>query len=229
MPDEPITPKGRQTRARLIAAARVVMARDGYSQMRMADVAIEAGMSLGALYRYFANKEDLFAALVGDIHQDLYSQSAAKNVDFAKDPYGALYASNLGYLTHYYENRDVLKMLMEVMTVDNQFLDIWWNMRQRHIRRFLHAMRRHHSAEDPLDSQALRSCEAVVSMVEMSAYAWFAQDKLNVESPSIAEATRVVTDIWYNTFFKNSAPPPVSGKLSAALLFSISQVGGIGR
>jgi len=201
--DAPITPKGIQTRKRLIAAARRVMARDGYSQMRMADVAVEAGLSLGALYRYFANKEDLFATLVGDIHQDLYSQSVARDVDFAKDPYNALYASNLGYLTLYSENRDVLKVLMEVMTVDAQFLDIWWNMRQRHIRRFLNAMKRHHGNINLDERLAQRQCEAVVSMVEMSAYAWFAQDKLNSETITIDEAAKIATDIWYDTFFKS--------------------------
>ncbi|MCB1368916.1 MAG: TetR/AcrR family transcriptional regulator [Rhodobacteraceae bacterium] len=205
MADAPITPKGKQTRKKLIAAARRVMAREGYSQMRMADVAVEAGLSLGALYRYFANKEDLFATLVGDIHQDLYSQSVARDVDFAREPYRALYVSNKGYLTHYSENRDVLKVLMEVMTVDAQFLDIWWNMRQRHILRFLSAMRRYHRSIHLDEKLAQRQCEAVVSMVEMSAYAWFAQDRLNAETISIDDATRVVTDIWYNTFFKGEA------------------------
>lgn len=205
MADEPITPKGRKSRERLIAAARIVMARDGYSQMRMSDVATEAGMSLGALYRYFTNKEDLFATLVGDIHNDLYSQSVARNVSFAQDPYGALYASNLGYLTHYYENRDVLKVLMEVMTVDQQFLQIWWNMRQRHLRRFLGAMQRHHGSDGRSDAANLRKCEAVVSMVEMSAYAWFAQEALNEEMPTLEEATKTVTDIWYGAFFEGRA------------------------
>ncbi len=212
--DEPITPKGRRTRERLLAAARLAMANGGYAQMRMADVALEAGMSLGALYRYFANKEDLLTSLVGDIHSDLYSHSVASGVDFAHDPYGALYASNLGYLTHYYENRDVLKVLMEVMTVDERFLKIWWNMRQRHIRRFLNAMRRHHGSPRMADSEAVRQCEAVVSMVEMSAYAWFAQGDLNAEMISIEDATKIVTDIWYSTFFTAEAADPVDERVA---------------
>jgi AcrR family transcriptional regulator len=213
--DEPITPKGRKTRARLVAATRIVMARVGFAQMRMSDVAAESGMSLGALYRYFTNKEDLFATLVGDIHQDLYSQSAAPNVNFAQDPYGALYASNLGYLTHYYENRDVMKVLMEVMTVDQQLLQIWWNMRQRHIRRFLNAMQRHHGSKGTSDMIELRKCEAVVSMVEMSAYSWYAQETLNDEIPSLEEATETVTDLWYGAFFKDIAARQTSSRAAS--------------
>lgn len=191
------------------------MARVGFSQMRMSDVATEAGMSLGALYRYFTNKEDLFATLVGDIHEDLYSQSVARNVNFAQDPYNALYASNLGYLTHYHENRDVLKVLMEVMTVDPQLLQIWWNMRQRHLRRFLNAMQRHHGSTGMSDAAELRKCEAVVSMVEMSAYAWYAQEALNNEIPSLEEATKTVTDIWYGAFFENRTAQQASDRAAS--------------
>ena len=215
MPDEPITPKGRKTRTRLIESARKVMAKDGYSQMRMADVASEAGLSLGALYRYFDNKEDLLAALVGELHEDLYRLSVSRDVDFGKDPYGALYASNLGYLTHYYENRDVLRVLMEVVTVDIRFRDFWWNMRQRHVRRFMNAMRRHHDGEGMTDKDALRRCEAVVSMVEMSAYAWFAQDKLNAQMPTIEEATDVVTKIWYQSFFSTDGAETRNRKVAS--------------
>ena len=177
------------------------MATIGYNQMRMSDVAEQADMSLGGLYRYFANKEDLLAALVGDIHEDLYSHSVAGGIDFADDPYGALYASNLGYLTHYYENRDVLKILMEVMTVNRQFLEIWWGMRQRHIKRFLNALQRHHGSDGTSDPAVLHKCQAVVSMVEMSAYAWYAQEELNPETPSLETAARALTDIWHGTFF----------------------------
>ena len=201
VPDFPITLKGRKTRARLIDAARAVMSRRGVSQVTMADVAEEAGMSLGALYRYFANKEDLLDSLIGEIHEDLYEVSSSKEADFGKDPYAALYASNYGYLKHYSDNRDVLRILMEVITVDKHFRDFWWGMRKRHIRRFLNAMRRSYGREGLSDSNALRRCEALVSMVEMSAYAWFAQDDLNAESPSIETAAKTVTDIWFDTFF----------------------------
>ena len=42
MPDFPITPRGRKTRARLIDAARAAMSGRGVSQVTMADVAEEA-------------------------------------------------------------------------------------------------------------------------------------------------------------------------------------------
>ena len=53
-----------QTRKDLMAAARRVFARDGFEVARLQDIAQEAGKTRGALYSHFADKEDLFFALI---------------------------------------------------------------------------------------------------------------------------------------------------------------------
>ena len=206
MSAEPLTPKGRRTQQSILLAARKVLGRKGYVTMRMSDVAEEAGLSMGALYRYFDNKAEVLDSLVGSTHEFLYQASSGGSHDFAEHPYEALHASNRGYLKHYHEHRDVLRVLMEVMTVDSRFRDIWWEMRQRHIRRFILALARHHDMCGLDEKEAIRRCEAVCSMVEMSAYAWFAQEEKNENPPSLDEATKCVTDIWYATFFHVALP-----------------------
>jgi AcrR family transcriptional regulator len=52
------------TRERLLSAARVVFARNGYRGASVEEVASEAGFSTGALYSNFGGKEDLFLALM---------------------------------------------------------------------------------------------------------------------------------------------------------------------
>lgn len=49
-------------RDRILGAAIAVFARTGFHRTAMADIAAEAGMSVGNLYRYFANKEALILA-----------------------------------------------------------------------------------------------------------------------------------------------------------------------
>ncbi|MHB8507960.1 MAG: TetR/AcrR family transcriptional regulator [Candidatus Dormibacteria bacterium] len=51
-----------QTRDRLLEAAARVIVRDGYQGARLADVAREAGLTTGAVYSNFRNKEELFIA-----------------------------------------------------------------------------------------------------------------------------------------------------------------------
>ena len=53
-----------KTRARLLHAARKVFAAKGYAGAAVDDVAIEAGMTKGAVYAHFRTKEALFLALL---------------------------------------------------------------------------------------------------------------------------------------------------------------------
>ncbi|SJM29352.1 TetR/AcrR family transcriptional regulator [Mesorhizobium delmotii] len=53
-----------QTRARLLASAREVVARDGYEGATVERIAEEAGYSKGAFYSNFVGKEDIFLYLL---------------------------------------------------------------------------------------------------------------------------------------------------------------------
>lgn len=50
-----------QRQAAILAAAARVFARKGLAATKIADIAAEAGMSLGLIYRYFTGKEQVFA------------------------------------------------------------------------------------------------------------------------------------------------------------------------
>lgn len=51
---------GEESKRVILAAARTVFAEQGYAQANMRDIARVAGISVGGLYLYFKNKEDLF-------------------------------------------------------------------------------------------------------------------------------------------------------------------------
>src|SRR5688572_2877337 len=105
----PVTEKGRRTRDAILVAARKVFGRDGYIVARMSDVVAGSGLSTGAVYRYFKNKEDLFAAVIGDLHEELFRVSRSERHDFAREPFEALLDANRNYLIKYYQNRDILR------------------------------------------------------------------------------------------------------------------------
>ncbi|WP_430782730.1 TetR/AcrR family transcriptional regulator [Actinoplanes sp. G11-F43] len=54
------------TRAALLAAALTVFAEQGVTTARLADVAQRAGVTRGALYHHFADRTDLYTAVVTD-------------------------------------------------------------------------------------------------------------------------------------------------------------------
>lgn len=53
-----------QRRAAIVAAAARVFARKGLAGTKIADIAAEADMSIGLIYRYFSGKDEVFALLV---------------------------------------------------------------------------------------------------------------------------------------------------------------------
>jgi len=201
----PSTTKGRQTRERLLGAARTVFGRDGYVGTSMSAVATEAGMSLGGLYRYFKDKEDLFAALIADTHEDLFQASGTTAHHLDDDPYRALLEANTGYLTHYYNFRDVMRTLVEAASVEPRFRDVWWQMRNRHIARFTTALKLQCGIDEVGGLAAQSVVEALACMVEQSAYVWYAQDALQESAMPLDEAAEIVTRIWCSSIFGDRA------------------------
>lgn len=199
----PVTTKGRKTRAGILNAARKVIAKYGFVAMRVGDVATEAGLSLGAFYRYFENKDDMFSHLIADIHEELFLASRAVDHDLATDPRAALREANYGYLKHYYENRDIMRALFEAVTVDKHYREIWWRMRERHVARFVHALRGTYELTQVEGLPVRVLAQAMVSMTEQSAYCWYAQEELNSATVVLDVAAETVTTIWFNTFFIN--------------------------
>src|ERR1700689_3206161 len=54
-----------RTRAKLIAATAAVIGEKGYDRASLEEIAARAGMTRGAVYGNFKNKEELFLALIG--------------------------------------------------------------------------------------------------------------------------------------------------------------------
>jgi AcrR family transcriptional regulator len=63
--------------AEIIAAAYAVFAEKGFASAKLEDIAQRAGVSKGALYLYFENKEDIFEAVV--------RQAIAPNLDMIEN------------------------------------------------------------------------------------------------------------------------------------------------
>ena len=164
----------------------------------MSDIAAETGLSTGGLYRYFPGKEEVFAAVIADLHERLFEASAGHGHALATDPEAALLAANLGYLRVYHENRDVMRSFIQASEVDDRFREIWWRMRDRHVDRFLGALAQ---AGIQVDANARLRTEALACMTEQCAYVWFAHDARRHSHPTVAEAAQVVSDAWVRAFF----------------------------
>lgn len=197
----PTTRKGRETRSKILSAARQIFAEDGYVDARMVDIAERAGLSNGGLYRYFTSKEAVFAEVIADLHENLYEASGRVEHSFATDPLQALTDANRGYIEAYYESRDVMRAFIEAAGVDPELRRFWWDMRDRHVRRFTEALRTGHGIEEVGGVPAETVAEAMACMVEQSCYVWFAHDEMSAHPVSIDHAVTTVSHAWYAAFF----------------------------
>lgn len=68
--------KAQDRKAHIIACARKVFARYGYTKTNVAMICQQAGIGRGTLYQYFANKKAVFEAIIDDL-----SAKAAQIVD----------------------------------------------------------------------------------------------------------------------------------------------------
>jgi AcrR family transcriptional regulator len=75
MPAESLTAKGRQTRQAIEQAARKLFAERGFHGTTLADITSAAGKSPAVFYRYFADKEDLLAALAESFLHEVMAPS----------------------------------------------------------------------------------------------------------------------------------------------------------
>jgi AcrR family transcriptional regulator len=65
-----------QTRAALITAARLLFGAEGFAEVGAERVARKAGMTRGALYHQFADKADLFAAVLDQVEAEIAQRVA---------------------------------------------------------------------------------------------------------------------------------------------------------
>jgi AcrR family transcriptional regulator len=72
VPEGPLTRRETQarTRASILTAAAAAFSERGYSGCSVSDIANDAGFTTGALYSNFANKDDLFLAVVDQMIED---------------------------------------------------------------------------------------------------------------------------------------------------------------
>ena len=59
-----LTPKGQETRRRIVAAAAQLMYERGITEATLEDVRVAAGVSGSQVYHYFADKQDLLLAVI---------------------------------------------------------------------------------------------------------------------------------------------------------------------
>lgn len=79
--------KAAATRQALVDAARPLFAAQGYHATGTPEIASAAGVTRGAMYHHFQDKEDLFEAVFAAVAKDLETAAGASVLALAQDPW----------------------------------------------------------------------------------------------------------------------------------------------
>lgn len=85
-----------EKRKRVLESAKIAFARNGFSGTNVNRVADAAGISVGALYKYFRTKEDLFLAIIEESHaflEDTLNRILGSEPDFYRRVEALLWAA----------------------------------------------------------------------------------------------------------------------------------------
>ena len=78
VPRKPRQERGKDTVRRLMEAGRRVFSERGYHALHAGDIAAAAGVSVGSFYAYFADKRELFLALLDEYTRDIRERQSAE-------------------------------------------------------------------------------------------------------------------------------------------------------
>ena len=84
--DDEYTARVQRRRRQILQAATRLMQESGFHAMSMQSVADEANISVGLIYKYFGNKEDVLRAVIVDILEDFRDQVPAAMQAAGDDP-----------------------------------------------------------------------------------------------------------------------------------------------
>ncbi len=131
-PSRALTSKGRQTRQSIEQAARKLFAESGFHGTTVADITSAAGKSPAVFYRYFADKEDLLAALAESFLHDVVAPSGL-SVPLPDSPQDDAFFRSVvtGYWNIFKQNIGIMIAIAQLATTQQRFAAV-----QNEFRRF---------------------------------------------------------------------------------------------
>jgi AcrR family transcriptional regulator len=90
--------RSRATREALLSAARTLFAERGYAAVSTEEIVRAAGVTRGALYHQFRDKEQLFEAIFEQVEAETTQRIAESALAGATDPLAALHAGSRAFL-----------------------------------------------------------------------------------------------------------------------------------
>src|SRR5436309_12315862 len=191
------TERGARSRANLIAAAHACFNAYGYSGTRIADIVARAGMSQGAFYRHFEDKNAILLEAITEPVDELLA-ATGRTEDGMSTDLEALVAGNTRFFATYGRHRDILRVLREAAALrESGFLELWRGTRQRFVERIEEWLRDLHADGQTEAVDFELTAEALAAILEQLAHVRVALAATPPRPEEINRLGRVSGEIWH--------------------------------
>lgn len=191
----PRSKRGERTKQALITAAREVFERDGYLDARISDISKAAGVASGSFYTYFNDKEEVFAALVEMVQEEMLHPHVRERTGIT-DPRRLIDAANREYLKSYKRNARLMGLFEQVAQIDASFRTMRIQRGNAFIQRNAKLIKDlQHNGEADAGLDPLVTAHALSAMVSRMAYQVYV-----VKQPiGFERLVTALNKIWVNT------------------------------
>jgi AcrR family transcriptional regulator len=200
-PSAPTTKRGIATRKRLKEAAILVLERHGYRNMRLQDVADEAGMNFSLFYHYFASKTELTHEILEEFVES-FNTVGNRSVS-QQDPFSAIYEANFTVANFYANSPGLMRCLVHFDEEESKFSDIFRAVSLDWHKKIAKGMHRRFP-EIPADEQTLLMVAyALGGMVDNFLFERFVdRNPVLVEAfPNPSNAAHFLSIMWYRAVY----------------------------
>ena len=169
---QPVTERGRRTRAALIEASRKVFAERGYLEATIGDITLAADVAHGTFYTYFESKHDLFREALDSVLAEFLAEARALP-STAQDVYSRIERANRGYLRAYQRNAKLMGVLEQAAIMDPELKDIRLTARRYWVERAeLNIEKWQEAGLARADINAGYAANALGAMVDRCCFLW---------------------------------------------------------
>ena len=190
----PSTEKGRDTRRRLMKAAAQLY-ENGYANARIIDITETAGLSAGAFYRYFEDRQQLTRELLREMMDEMYV--FIRSPFDETQPIRSVLESTRKYFEFYEAHRALLGVVVELSQTDAEVAHLWDAAKRAFNDRIVRSLERGIAAGQMRDDLDLAlAAEMLRSMTEYYAFQRFVLNGSGLSDVSLEQATNAIAEIW---------------------------------
>lgn len=192
------TERAARRRSEILSAAQTVFVRDGYHAAKLTSVAAGAGCSVGTLYTYFRDRNELLHAVLDDVEEQMRHPGGRLPED--RPAAEQISAANRAYLAAYRRNHRMMALMEQVAMADEDIAarrarraDGFFERNTRALQRYID-----HGAVTDVDDPEMIAM-ALSAAVSRLAYITWVEQRLPDTDGTFERVCAAADTIWLRT------------------------------